>query len=77
MPHPMRGLSKTTIVAIAIIKKAKDIKMVLLCAINPKETQRFQELYRKIVRMVEDPALFNRLYTSTTFDEFTLIFNDL
>ncbi len=70
LPHPMSCMSKTTVMGVSLIRNGKDMKMVLLCAISPKETQKFQNLYAKITHMIEDISLFERICNVQDFAEF-------
>lgn len=75
LPHPMCGMSKTTVMSVAIIKDSSDIKLILLCAINAKETQKFKTLYGKISVFIEDERLFKELCKANSFEEFKNIFD--
>lgn len=77
LPHPMKGMSSSTVLAVGIVKKPKTISLILLCAINAKETSIFQELYSKIVNTIDDEHLFRLINQTNNFYEFQEIFNSI
>jgi lichenan operon transcriptional antiterminator len=78
IPHPMKSLSTTTVVAVGIFKNPvsyndKKIKMIFLFAINAKEDEKLKVLYGIIEEIFDSRCKSDRLAVSSNFEEFIKI----
>ena len=75
IPHPMKSMSKTTVVAVGIFKDpiihcGKKVKIILLFAFNAKEKEKLKLLYGLLQEIVESKAIVENILQSESFDEF-------
>ncbi len=77
LPHPMKSMSKTTVLPVAIMKNDNDIKIIMLLAINAQENTRFQNLYAKITHLIENESMFEKAINCNSFLEFKQLFDIL
>ena len=75
IPHPMESMSKTTVVAVGVLDnpifyKGKQVKIILLFAINGQEDERLKVLYGILQEILESEMTIKELSRSKNFEDF-------
>jgi lichenan operon transcriptional antiterminator len=77
IPHPLESFAKTTVVAVGIMKHpvkycGKKVKLVLLFAVNTKESEYLKVLFAMLEKILDSSEQLNNLINSKDYDEFIL-----
>ena len=77
IPHPMKSMSKRTVVAVGVFKNpivhdGKKVKIILLFAFNVKENERLKLLYKLLQEIVESKTIVGNISQSKDFYELML-----
>ncbi|WP_110953499.1 BglG family transcription antiterminator [Anaerosinus massiliensis] len=75
IPHPLESYSKTTLVAVGVLKEAvrycgKKVKLVLLFAVNTKESEKLQLLFAMLEDLLDSKEKLNELMRCTSYEDF-------
>lgn len=77
LPHPMKILAVHTGIAVSLVRKNSEFEIVFLLAVCRTDTVVFESIYDKILALIDDQALFGKLSSCTTWEEFLEVFSSI
>ena len=80
IPHPLESFSKTTLVAVGILNEAakycgKKVKLILLFAVNTKESEKLKMLFAMLEDLLDSSEKLGEVMKCTSYEEFIIKLN--
>ncbi|REJ31168.1 BglG family transcription antiterminator [Caldibacillus debilis] len=81
IPHPMVPQTDTTFWSVCTLKKPiqwsdKRVQLVFLLSVQKKNAKDLQEMYKILIRVLDDPAIVQQLVKADTYEAFASVFYD-
>lgn len=70
LPHPMKSMSGRSVFSVCLCPDEKDFSIVFLMALRSEDINRYSVFYDKLIRIMDDRELLNRIRKTSGFDAF-------